>query len=89
MNILNKKNIKIALGIFFTFVLSICFLLNSSNEAIVTNADTLSTKKIEWGIKRAENHEQPDLGSVNKRIIDEANRNSNGRKRFKKGIPNI
>ena len=31
----------------------------------------LSNKKIGWGIKRNDNHEQPDLGSNNKKLIDE------------------
>lgn len=31
----------------------------------------LDNKKVEWGIKRADNHEQPDLGSKNKQLIDE------------------
>lgn len=31
----------------------------------------LSNKKIGWGIKRADNHAQPDLGSKNKALIDE------------------
>ena len=31
----------------------------------------LSNKKIGWGIKRNDNHEQPDLGSSTKKLIDE------------------
>lgn len=46
--------------------------------------ENLSSKKIEWGIKRNENHEQPDLGSVNKRIIDEQNGIAMGNKDSKK-----
>lgn len=34
-------------------------------------AGNLDNKKVEWGIKRADNHEQPDLGSKNKQLIDE------------------
>ena len=79
MKIFNKKNITITVGIFVIMILSLCVFLNSNKETAVTNGNVLSTKKIEWGIKRAENHEQPDLGSVNKSIIDDANRNSNGR----------
>ncbi len=52
---------------------------NSNNNTVATAGTVLSNKKIEWGIKRVSNHEQPDLGSVNKRIIDQANRNSNGK----------
>ena len=37
------------------------------------NFDTLSSKKIEWGIKRNDNHEQPDLGKTNKSILEEYN----------------
>lgn len=54
--------------------------IKESKNILTTSApsvDNLSSKKIEWGIKRASNHEQPDLGSVNKKIIDEANRNCN------------
>ena len=41
-------------------------------EYFATNADgQLSNKKICWGIKRADNHEQPDVGKQNKEILDE------------------
>ena len=48
--------------------------LNASNsmpqKTIQTSANSsLSNKKIGWGIKRGENHVQPDLGSENERII--------------------
>lgn len=33
----------------------------------------LSNKKIGWGIKRNDNHEQPDVGSENKAILDKYN----------------
>lgn len=31
----------------------------------------LSNNKIEWGLKRNNNHNQPDLGATNKKLIDE------------------
>ena len=37
------------------------------------NFDSLSSKKIEWGIKRNDNHEQPDLGTTNKTILEQYN----------------
>lgn len=49
--------------------------LNDAKQTIQTSAsslESLSSKKTEWGIKRNDNHEQPDLGSLNKKIIDEA-----------------
>ena len=49
----------------------LCVLKNeNANNVIATNAGTLSNQKIGWGLKRAENHEQPDLGSKNKQLID-------------------
>lgn len=40
------------------------------NTVTTSVATSLSNKKIGWGIKRADNHTQPDLGSKNKEIID-------------------
>ena len=40
------------------------------NESIMTSSDVLSNQKIGWGIKRANNHEQPDLGTVNLELIN-------------------
>lgn len=61
--------------------------LNKEQETIQTSAnpfESLSGKKIEWGIKRNDNHEQPDLGSLNKKIIDEAKGIAMGNKDSKK-----
>ena len=38
-----------------------------------TNVATLSDKKIGWGIKRNDNHNQPSLGEENKKLIDKYN----------------
>ena len=45
---------------------------NKIEQNAITTSSTmnLSNKKIGWGIKRADNHAQPDLGSKNKEIID-------------------
>ena len=68
----NKKIIYCALiliiGIFAFGVVSLN--KNSNNNAVSTSNRVLSNKKIEWGIKRGDNHEQPDLGTTNKRILD-------------------
>ncbi|MBO5348660.1 MAG: polysaccharide deacetylase family protein [Clostridia bacterium] len=40
---------------------------------VIEDLAKISNKKIAWGIKRADNHEQPDVGKENKRIIDEYN----------------
>lgn len=35
------------------------------------NATTISNQKIGWGIKRNDNHEQPDVGSKNRKVLEE------------------
>ena len=50
----------------------LCNLSNEENEKTVSGS-SLSNTKIEWGIKRAENHEQPDVSSKNEELISEYN----------------
>ena len=70
-----KRNAIIAiLGIFLlVFAISVIKSSEMTNESsIITSVDVnLSNKKIGWGIKRAENHEQPDLGSNNLKLLQE------------------
>lgn len=70
---MNRKSIdKITNLIILCFIFVFTFSISSLNvnQTLETNAGTLSDKKIEWGIKRGDNHEQPELGNENKRIID-------------------
>ncbi len=39
-------------------------------SSTIENIEGLNNKKIGWGIKRNDNHEQPDVGSLNKQILD-------------------
>ncbi len=67
-----KKLLYILLGgIVFIFTFSIMTLNNKLNEKSVTTSSSsvLSNKKIGWGIKRNDNHEQPDLGSNNIKLL--------------------
>ncbi len=58
-------------GVIAIFTISV---INVNTTTVQTSSSGIvSSKKIEWGIKRADNHEQPDLGAENKRIIDEYN----------------
>lgn len=68
----NNKKIIIALSFLLVMVCtSICIFMNkTTGEAILTSTSTLSNQKIGWGIKRNDNHEQPDLGSKNKSLLD-------------------
>lgn len=53
----------------FTFIVA---QTNQQKETVATSGtSTLSNKKIGWGIKREDNHKQPDVGSLNKRIIEQ------------------
>lgn len=45
--------------------------MNTKEDEIATNSSTVSNQKIGWGIKRNDNHEQPDVGSNNKKVLEE------------------
>ena len=63
---MNKKIITV-----IAIILSISIICVSGffNEAKANDIN----KKICWGIKRNDNHEQPDLGKENKELIDKYN----------------
>ena len=43
----------------------------ANQKVLLTNSNgVLSNKKICWGIKRADNHEQPDVGKENKELME-------------------
>ncbi len=72
MKRLSKK--KIIVILLLMVIICIAILEISKEKSIFTSVSIeLSNTKIEWGIKRAENNEQPDLGSKNKELIDEYN----------------
>ena len=53
-------------------VISISVITSQKEKAINTNTEVVSTKKIEWGIKRNDNHEQPDVGTQNRKLLEES-----------------
>ena len=63
-----KKKIIIKLLAIVVFAIGMT-CLNETNT-IKTSAEALSNKLIGWGIKRNDNHEQPDLGKTNKELIE-------------------
>ena len=70
-----KKN-TLVLGMLIALLFTLGITYTNDQKIITTNAnpiEELSNKKIEWGIKRASNHQQPDLGSTNKKLIDKYN----------------
>lgn len=46
--------------------------VNVSSQ-VIEDFSAITNKKIAWGIKRADNHDQPDVGKENKRVIEEYN----------------
>ena len=76
---MNGKTKKyLILGIVFTiFLFGIIAINNTSNienETTYTSVQSISNKKIGWGIKRNNNHMQPDLGAKNIELIEKYNR---------------
>ena len=55
----------------FIFCISFVKIYIDNNNSIQTTSVSLSNKKIGWGIKRNDNHIQPDLGKENQRILEE------------------
>ena len=66
-----KKIIGAAIGLAIVLVFSLMMLPEQKVDIVTVSAQELSNQKIGWGIKRSDNHEQPDLGAKNKQIIEE------------------
>lgn len=69
----NRKIKFIFIIILITIIIILSLFLKMKNETVETSSNIVSSKKIEWGIKRNENHEQPDVGKENRRILEENN----------------
>lgn len=70
----NKKLIISICTVIVLFSISILLTGNFKDQAIQTNSNiSLSKSKIEWGIKRENNHKQPDLGKKNRELIEKYN----------------
>lgn len=68
-----KHIIKISIPMVIILILIVTLVSiknNKQEESILTSTQNLSNKKIGWGIKRNNNHEQPDLGKTNKEILE-------------------
>lgn len=71
---MNKRKIIIATITIILIIIVISLIKMKSNDLMaVTTGSTgsLSNKSIGWGIKRNDNHEQPELGEKNKNLITE------------------
>ncbi len=75
--ILAKENKFVAILLLFLVALTAISAKNiledyntRDTNAKLVNSNTLSNTKIGWGIKRAKDHNQPDLGKVNLDLIN-------------------
>ena len=69
--ILNKLSIML-MSIIIIFIAIFSMIDGKKSESVVqTMAENISNKKIRWGIKRNSEHNQPDVGSLNRNILEE------------------
>ena len=70
-NRIKEKQIRnLSVMILLVIIITLTVIQNQQEKYMDTNAGAVSTKKIEWGIKRNDNHEQPELGSENRKILE-------------------
>lgn len=68
------KKIKIIFIIILIIVIILLSLfIENENNVIETSSDIISNKKIEWGVKRNKEHNQPDVGEDRRKILEENN----------------
>ena len=68
------KKIKIIFIIILIIVIILLsFFIENENNVIETSSDIISNKKIEWGVKRNKEHNQPDVGEDRRKILEENN----------------
>ena len=61
---------KVIIQILALLIFAISMTLLNENNSVTTSTEALSNQKIGWGIKRNNNHEQPDVGTKNKELIN-------------------
>jgi len=64
-----KNLLIVSLILIFIISIFVITIINKSETAVLANGTTISNKKYGWGLKRAENHEQPDI-TIYKNILD-------------------
>ena len=70
---MNRRKILFVAGLLLIVLFGFYKIKQKNNMKLQTKEvfASIDNKKIEWGIKRNGNHQQPDLGKVNKALIDE------------------
>ena len=71
---MKKTKIKVLIILILAItIFSLSMITIKKEETIQTNTQSVSNKKIGWGIKRNDNDEQPDVGKQNQKILEENN----------------
>ncbi len=78
MNIITKKQLKNIykigiLVIMITILTASSFIEDKKTTQTTSSNNVSNNKKIGWGIKRNNTHEQPDVGKENKELLDKNN----------------
>jgi len=60
-------NLAIVVGFVSTFIIT----RNYIPEITDTDANQISNKKFSWGIRRNSEHKQPDVGTTNRKILED------------------
>ena len=68
---MNKKMIKISIMLLTICIFAFSVVSMKEENRVETNANIISNKKIGWGIKRNDKHEQPDVGNNNRKVLEE------------------
>ena len=68
----NKTKVNIAIISALIVAIFSISVISMNNQNLVQTSTTVSENtKIEWGIKRNDNHEQPDVGAANRKVLEE------------------
>lgn len=72
-----KKGKLFFIGIIIFVIIFIIYIYNKNKidkeKFIEANSNGLSNATIAWGVKRADNHKQPDLGNKNMEVLSQYN----------------
>lgn len=69
-----KNKTKVNMAIISSLIVAIFSIsvISMNNQNLMQTGGTINENtKIEWGIKRNDNHEQPDVGTQNRKILEE------------------
>ena len=70
---MNRKFLKVSISLLLVIAISIVSYIDIYDKREIKTNATISNQKIEWGIKRNDNHEQPDVGNKNKELLEQNN----------------